>query len=199
MKSSIDWKKLRNRLKAIELVTQNGEAPGPEEARKILRERARLLAREPLAAAPADERQVVEFLLAGERYAVEAALVREVHALGDLTPVPSTPPFIAGVFNLRGRIISVIDLKRLFDLPERGFGDLNKVIIVQSESMEFGLLADAILGVRNMSMDQLQPPLPTLTGIRQEYLKGIAADGEIVLDGEKLLSDRRLVISEETK
>ena len=123
--------------------------------------------------------------------------VRETLPLKDLTPVPCTPPFVLGLIGVRGQIISVIDIRKFFDLPEKGLTDLNKVIIVHDEGMEFGILADAVLGVRTIPLAGLQPSLPTLTGVREEYLRGVTQERLVVLDGKKLLSDRRLVVHEE--
>ncbi|HZC03678.1 MAG TPA: chemotaxis protein CheW, partial [Gammaproteobacteria bacterium] len=52
-------------------------------------------------------------------------------------------------------------------LPAKGLTDLNKVIIVHDPSMEFGILADALLGVRSIPIEEIQASLPTLTGIRE--------------------------------
>ena len=123
--------------------------------------------------------------------------MREVYPLNDLTPVPCTPPFVLGIINVRGQIISVIDLKKLFGLPEKGLGDFNKVIILKSDTMEFGVLADVIVGFRTMPLAGLQQIIPTLTGVREEYLLGVTEDRLIVLDAEKILSDEKIVINEE--
>jgi purine-binding chemotaxis protein CheW len=63
--------------------------------------------------------------------------------------------------------------------------------------MEFGILADSIIGVRTIPLTELQPSLPTLNGVREEYLKGVSKDRTVVLDGKKLLSDRKLIVHEE--
>ena len=141
----------------------------------------------------------MEFLLAYEKYGIESSYVREVYSLKELTPLPCTPLFVLGIINVRGQILSVIDIKKFFDLPEKGLADLNKVIILHSDSMEFGILADVMLGVRNVLLSELQPSLPTLTGIRQEYLKGITAERVVILDAEKLLSDKQIIIHEEVE
>ena len=99
--------------------------------------------------------------------------------------------------NVRGEIVSVIDLKKFFDLPEKGLTDLNKVVIVHDDEMTFGILADEILGVRLVPGDAIQPSLPTLTGIRGEYLKGITGERTIILDGNRILTDRRLIVNDE--
>jgi purine-binding chemotaxis protein CheW len=175
-------------------------SPSAEERKRILKARARELARDSENEKTIDESlEVVEFLLAYEKYGIESCYVREIHPLRELTPVPCTPPFVLGVINVRGQIISVIDIKRFFDLPERGLTDLNKVIILRNEAMEFGILADVILGVVRVPLRNLQSMLPTLTGIREEYLKGITGDRLAILDAAKLLSDEKLIVHEEVE
>ena len=61
--------------------------------------------------------------------------------------------------------------------------------------MEFGILADAVLGVAEISKNDIQPSLPTLTGIRADYLKGVTGNGIVVLDVEKLLTDEKMCIN----
>lgn len=169
----------------------------PEEQRRILRERALVLAREPEREEAAAGLEVVEFLLAYERYGIESSYIREVYPLKDLTPLPCTPPFVLGIMNVRGKILSVIDIRKFFDLPQKGLTDLNRVIIVHDDFMEFGILADAILGVRLIPVRELQPSLPTLTEVRADYLKGVTEERLVVLDGGAILSDRRIVVHDE--
>jgi purine-binding chemotaxis protein CheW len=169
-----------------------------EEKKKILKARAEVLSKEPEAKEGIGESlEVVEFLLAQERYGIESSYVREVYPLKDLTPLPRTPPFVLGIINIRGRILSVIDIKKLFDLPERGLTDLNKVIIVRHGMMEMGILADAVIGVASILLSDIQPSLPTLTGVRQRYSKGVTKGPMVILDGAKLLTDPDLVVNEE--
>ena len=168
------------------------------EEKRILKARAQALAREPLPAEAAGEcLEILEFSLAYERYGIEMCWVRETLPLKELTPVPCTPQFVLGLINVRGQIMSVIDIKRFFDLPEKGLTDLNKVIIVQDGEMAFGVLADAVCSVRAIPLAELQPSLPTLTGIREEYLKGVTRDRTAVLDGRKLLGDSKIIVHEE--
>jgi len=65
--------------------------------------------------------------------------------------------------------------------------------------MEFGILADSIIGVRNILLSEIQTSLPTLTGIREEYLKGVTKEREIILDAGKLLSDKSIIVNENVK
>jgi purine-binding chemotaxis protein CheW len=168
------------------------------EKQQLLKARARELARNGEKEKPVGESiEVVEFLLAYEKYGIESSYVREIYPLRELTPVPCTPPFVPGIINVRGEIVSVIDMKKFFDLPERGLTDMNKVIIVHDDKMEFGILADAILGVRSILREDIQPSLPTLTGIRAEYLQGMTKEPLVVLDTAKILSAKNLVVHDE--
>jgi purine-binding chemotaxis protein CheW len=170
----------------------------PAEKRAILKDRARELAREPVSKVrPQDYIEALEFILAGERYGIELSYVREVYLMKELTPMPCTPPYVLGITSVRGKILSVIDIRKFFDLPERGLGDLNRILILESAEMELGILADAVDNVSYISLDDIQPPLPTLTGVRQEYLKGITKDQVIILDMGKFLSDRSIVVHDE--
>lgn len=173
-----------------------------EESQKILRERARLLAREPEKRNAAEAQiEVVAFMLGGEKYALAAEHVREIDPLRDFTPVPCTPSFVLGLINVRSQILAVIDLRKFFELPEKGLTNLNKVIILRAPGIELGILADEILGMRWISLDALQSSLPTLTGIRAEYLRGVALEQNdsrmIVLDAARILSDKRIIVEEE--
>jgi len=195
--AAIDWRAVHQRLDAARAATERAWAPDAEETKRVLKARAQALAREPAQAQAADALELVEFVLAHERYGVETSFVREIHPLTDLTPLPCTPAFVLGVVNLRGEIVSVIDIKKFFDLPEKGLTDLNKVIVLQSETMRFGILADAVLGVRRVSVAEIQPSLPTLTGVREAYLRGVTAGRTVILDAEKVLADERIVVREQ--
>ena len=168
------------------------------DADRILRARAQALARPPSSALAASTMlELLEFRLASERYALETRHVQEVHPLRDLTPLPCTPPFVLGIVNLRGRILPVLDIKKFFDLPEQGLTDLHRIILVRGNDLELGLLADVIVGVRSVAADSLQPPPPTFTGIRADYLKGIGEGGLVVLDLDRILSDPKIIVHEE--
>jgi len=193
-----DWSELHRRLETSRSAMQQRLNPSVEERRTILRARARWLAQEGKGGEdlPQSQLEVVEFLLASEHYGIELTYIREIHTLSEFTALPGAPAFVLGLTNVRGQILSVIDIKKLFDLPEKGLTDLNKVIVVRTHQMELGILADAVLGVRAIALDELQTSLPTLTGIRAEYLKGITKDPLVVLDVAKILSDEKIIVND---
>jgi purine-binding chemotaxis protein CheW len=193
-----DWPEIRRRIEAVRATIDRGFAPSPDDERRILKSRAQALALEMEAdGANGETLDVVEFDLASEHYAFPLTDVREVSLLRELTPVPCTPPFVLGIINLRGEIRTVIDLKKFFDLPDAGITELNKIILIQHDDLQLGILADAIRGVRRIALADLQPTLPTLTDVRADYLRGVTSERLVVLDATRLLSDHRLLVHEE--
>ncbi len=162
---------------------------------RILAERARLLARK-LAPAATDEQviDVVGFRLGGERYALDAAVVREVLPFNDYTAVPGVPPHVVGVTNLRGDVLVVFDLRLLFGLPARGLTDRTRLIVCGADGPEFGIVADATQDVLALPASGLTPEATLFGAERQPCVRGITSDAIIVLDGAALLRDRRLFI-----
>lgn len=169
----------------------------PEEKKKILKDRARALAKMPEEKEQGESIKVVEFMLASEKYGIESRYVREAYPLREFTPVPCTPAFVLGIINVRGQILSIIDIRKFYELPEKGISELNKVIVLRNSKNEFGILADEILGARLIPLREMQPSLPTLTGVRAEYLKGVTKEQLVVLDAEKILSDKKIIVHEE--
>ena len=180
--------------------TKTDEAGLSQKARSILQNRAEELATEHREEGINENAiEVLEFILADEHYAVESIYIREVYPMREFTHIPGTPPFVLGLINIRGQILSVIDIRRFFDLPVKGLSDLNRVMVIQTPKMEMGILADRIIGVRHVSQDTLQHSLPTFTGIRAEYLRGISPDGLVVLDVQKMVADPKLAVNEEVE
>jgi purine-binding chemotaxis protein CheW len=188
----VDWDDVHRRLESVQGAIERALSPSDEEKRRILKARAVALGREAAKGKDEPSVEVVTFLLAYETYGLESRWVREIFPLRELTPLPWNPPFVAGIVNVRGRILAVIDIKKLFDLPEKGLTDLNKVLVIQGGAMELGILADQVLDMLSVPLNMIQPTLPTLTGIREEYLKGVTAERLVILDAEKVLTDPRL-------
>jgi purine-binding chemotaxis protein CheW len=173
------------------------QEPMTQNQNAILKARAQALAQEPPKAALAETfLEIIEFRLASETYGIESSFIREIHPLKDFTPLPGVPSFVLGIANIRGQIISVVDLKKFFNLPDKGLGELNKVIIIRNSRMEFGILADGILGTRSVPLDAIKATPATVTGIGAEYLKGVTGTRVIVLDAEKILNDEKIIVNE---
>lgn len=192
-----DWHEVNRRIDAASAMIQGHDKRSPDEIERILKARAQALAETPLSTEPGEQIEVVEFLLAYERYAVETRYVREIYPLDHLTPLPCTPSYVLGIINIRGEIISVVDIKKFFGLPVKGITDLNKVIVLGYEDMLFGVLADDIGGIRQLPVTDMDSSQPIPAGIHQDYVQGITAEGLAVLDARALLLDESIVVQEQ--
>lgn len=169
-----------------------------KEDRDLLKIRATEMAREPEIAKEASASlNIIAFSLSSEIYGIESDFVSEVYPMKDFTPLPGVPSYIIGVMNVRGKVLAVIDLKKFFHLTANGLGELNKVIILSNDEMEFGILADTVLGAQILSIDEIKPAPKTVSGIGEDYLMGVTADRMIILSAERLLNDKSIIVNEE--
>src|SRR6267378_2910006 len=129
--------------------------------------------------------EALVFELGHELYALPANQVHEVRPLTLLTNLPGTPAFLAGLINVRGRIVPVIDLRPLLSLPTDG--PSTSVALVAHRTVH-------PLPVKDLS----EPPPGHLSGIDPTCIRGITPGLVIVLDAERLLADPRLVVHHET-
>jgi purine-binding chemotaxis protein CheW len=196
-KGPIDWDEVHARLEWIRAETDALLHPTPEQARAILEERAKILARVPVPPLSAAEILVVAtFRLGDEAYAIETRHVRRVVPLEDCTPIPGSPDFLVGVINLHGEVLAVLSLGKLFGVVEQPRTESAKVIVLGGERDEFGILADATEEVTTLRIDELLEPPESLDGIGRQYVRGVTEHALIVLDGAVLLKDERLIIDQ---
>ena len=169
-----------------------------KENRKLLKMRAIEMAKEPELKMEGSEYVVIiAFSMSDENYGIDSDFVSEVHHIKEFTSLPGVPSYILGVINIRGRILEVIDLKKLFNLPEKGLGELNKVIILRNDDMEFGILADIVHGTQIIAIEDIKSIPHTVSGITEKYLMGITKEHLIILNAENLLTDKSIIVNDE--
>lgn len=195
--SAIDWASLLTRQQAaFDAVLQDRH--DHEREQLLLQERARVMSRKPAADAGSVACvDCLEFTLSGEHYAIDLSFIAATLPLADFTPLFCAPPFVLGITSVRGKIISIVDLRRFFELPATGLSDLNRVIVVSDGTMEFGVLADRVEGMRSLPLSELHPTPDTFTGMRGEFLAGVTAERLALLDMARILADPRLIVHEE--
>jgi purine-binding chemotaxis protein CheW len=195
--SSIDWQMVRTRLQQIETTAEEMLNPSPDRAREIMDARARALAQVPASSrSRGSHLDVILFGLGRERYAIETCFVREVVRLTDFTPVPGTPDLIVGVTNLRGAVVAVVDLGRFFNVPRKGLTDLSRVIVLGTEKVEFGVLADEAYGQMDLAPEDILTSPDEVSGAGRASLRGVTREAIIIVDGAALLADERLFINQ---
>ena len=173
-----------------------GTAEPAQRAAQLLLARAKALAVEPVdgSGESDDTIEVLEFGLGEQTYAFELAYIREIASLAELCPLPGVPAFVVGITCMHGQMLALVDLRKVFGLAERGLRDSRQVIVLQGGGMEFGILGERVGGVRRLSLAGLQTSLPAPGDAAGTYLKGIAADGTVILCAARLLADPRLVV-----
>jgi purine-binding chemotaxis protein CheW len=196
--TNINWDEIKRKVTYLQEVIEQKEILLPEEKRALLKKRAQVLAlRGNDETVQQEGIEIIMFRLAYETYGIETAFVREVYPLKDMTTLPGTPSFVLGIINVRGQIVSVIDLKKFFNLPEKGLGELNKVIIIYNERMEFGILADVVEGTQTLALEEIMAAPPSVIGIGKKYLKGVTKEHIVLLDAESILNDENIIVNEE--
>ncbi|MBU0926429.1 MAG: chemotaxis protein CheW [Spirochaetes bacterium] len=139
--------------------------------------------------------KMVTFSLAGKEYGIDIMNVKEIASAGRFTYVPNAAPFVRGVYNLRGDIISIIDLRTMFHLPAGRKDDdaLESLLILRVGDHVFGVIVDNIDKVVGVSSAGIQPPHPIFGDINVKYIKGIIENlGKlyIILNVEKLFAPK---------
>lgn len=134
--------------------------------------------------------QLVLFKLEVETYGVNIATVREIILTQHYTHFPEARSFVEGLINLRGKIIPVIDLKKLFDLKQKAKTDQNRIMVMDVKGVSFGMIVDEVLEVVYISREMIEPPPPAFNGIDGGFIDGIANKGGeiiVVLNTVKIL------------
>ncbi len=149
--------------------------------------------------------QYLTFSLAGAEYGIGVLRVREIIEYGGVTRVPSTPPFIRGVINLRGSVVPVVDLASKFRLPESPVTKRTCIVIVETEAggekIVLGVLVDAVNQVVDLRPEEIETPPSFGTPVRVDYLQGLGKLGGrfvLLLDTDRVLSSGELAAVHET-
>lgn len=132
---------------------------------------------------------LVIFSLAGKEYAFETRYVREVVTARNIIPVPQSADCVEGVVSLRNKVIPVVNLRKKFNLPNETPDVQSRLIIVQMESHEVGMVVDSVVDVSKLTAAQVVPPDSFLKEAR--YLKGVGKVGDrliLLVDVPCLLS-----------
>jgi len=146
------------------------------------------------------EVQLVAFMLRDEEFAVDIQQVREVLKMTRITPLPRSLEFVEGVINLRGEVIPVVDLRKRFGLEEGSRDDQNRIIIVEINESEVGLIVDSVSEVVRLPENSIQKAPGSVAGARTDLIKAVGKIDErliIILDLEKILTSEEQISLQE--
>ncbi|SDJ99695.1 chemotaxis protein CheW [Sediminibacillus albus] len=134
--------------------------------------------------------KTIIFQLKEQQYGVDIQQVRSIERLQDVTEVPNTSDFIKGIINLRGEVIPIIDLKERLNIGNQAHTIETRVLIIDIENVTAGLIVDEAKDVVDIDPSIIDPAPQMVSGIDQEYIKGVAkleAGLLILLDFKKIL------------
>ncbi|MGM0509303.1 MAG: chemotaxis protein CheW [Fusobacteriota bacterium] len=139
-----------------------------------------------------------------ESYGISIQNVQEIMGMLDYTPIPKTPDYIKGVINLRGKIITIIDLRLKLGFEEVEYNDRTCIIIVELEvegnNKVIGFIVDIVSEVIDIGKDQIEEFSQEETDMDKKVINGIAKLEDkiiMILDLEKLLSKKELSFNKE--
>ena len=118
------------------------------------------------------------FLLGNGTFGVDARQVQEVARVGELTPVHHAPACIVGIRNLRGHIVTVMDLRERLNLGKVKPSPENRILIVDGQGEPIGLLVDSVADTVTPDSAELLPPPPNLHGVQSRRLLGVCRTGD---------------------
>jgi len=103
--------------------------------------------------------QLVTFRVAEEEYGVDILSVQEIIRHTDITKVPSAPPFVEGVLNLRGKVIPIIDMRKRFGLAPRQADKMTRIVVFALAGKVMGCLVDSVSEVLRLPSSMVDAPL----------------------------------------
>lgn len=153
-----------------------------------------------------DSNQFLTFMISGETYGINILDIKEIIEYGTLTPVPMMPDFIAGVINLRGSVVTVVNLKLRFGDNASEISKRTSIVIIEVDNndkkTEIGIIVDMVNEVIELAEVDIEPAPSFGARIRADFIKGMGKIGEqflILLNVNHVLSIEELSIVEQTK
>ena len=143
------------------------------------------------------------FLMANEKYGLEILKVREIMGMMDVTSIPTTPAFIRGVINLRGKVIPVVDLRLKFGIEAKEDTQRTCIIVVHlthtAQEMTMGIIVDEVSDVLDIDRNQIEPPPSFGANIRTDFILGMGkVDQKVMtmLDIDRVLTEQEVTLVE---
>lgn len=186
------WSLLRESMERLASVGQrksDPEALAERLARRAKQLRGRLTKTEP-AEAPL---VFLAFNKGNQRYGIPVDDVIEVQALDYFNPVPRTPPFVSGVIHWRGDVLALLDIGKLFEIPESGLADVHVCLIIEASGHRVALVVSEIEEIYAVPTSEIKAA-PELPGnIPQDWILGVHDNNRMILKMPLILQDARLV------
>ncbi|WP_076419501.1 chemotaxis protein CheW [Colwellia sp. UCD-KL20] len=136
--------------------------------------------------------QWVKFSLNGENYGIRVLKVQEIQRYSEISPIPGAPSYVLGIINLRGNVISVLNTREKFSLPEQDITDDTRIVILEVGTQIIGILVDSVAEVISLQASDVDIAPNVGNDETAKFIEGVSnKDGEllILLDAEKILNE----------
>ncbi|MGR6873222.1 chemotaxis protein CheW [Pseudomonas sp. HK3] len=136
--------------------------------------------------------QWVTFRLDNETYGINVMQVQEVLRHTEIAPVPGAPPYVLGIINLRGNVVTVIDTRLRFGLIETETNDQTRIVIIETENQVVGILVDAVAEVVYLRQSEIETTPNVGNEETAKFIQGVCHKNDellILVDLEKMMSD----------
>ncbi|UCG85971.1 MAG: chemotaxis protein CheW [Gemmatimonadota bacterium] len=144
-----------------------------------------------------DQAQLVMFRIGEHRFAFNVFQVERILRYEQPVPLPQAPDYLEGMIRFGQEVVPVIDLRKRLE-EEAPLAEETRIVVLGLEPEKVGIVVDAVLEVKNVPAERVQPPPNIVRGLAAEYISGILTQGEtttVVLAASKLLtSEERIVI-----
>ncbi len=136
-------------------------------------------------------RQYVVFSIGEEDFGLSIENISSIEKMLEIFKIPNAPNYIEGLANLRGKVYTIFNLRKRFNLPGIEFDDNTKIIIANTSSSEIGIIVDEVHEIVKVDDDQFSPIPNALSNLKDRFLSGTANVDDrliMILDSEKVLS-----------
>jgi purine-binding chemotaxis protein CheW len=144
--------------------------------------------------------QLVKFHIADEVFGIEIKQIFKILKPQEIFKVPNTPPFIEGLLNLRGQVLTVFNLRKRFNMPEKVNYENTKILIINQNDLLLGFTVDSVSEIVRVPDEDFVETPPELVSFDRRFLSGVAKVGEkliLLLNLEKILTpDEELQVKE---
>ncbi len=186
------WKHIHELLGSVRASLEQQKLDTDQENADVLHRRSKAFAVQnaPVHTDAGESQDVVLFMLGNDLYGVACEEIEEVIPLQNLVALPNTNKAILGISSLRGILFSVVDLKRVLNIPASDLTTMHRVLMVRHESYKVGFLVDSVQGMRSFDRRELQDLPSEIHERSRTYLHGLAKGNVLILNARVVLQDQ---------
>ncbi len=135
--------------------------------------------------------QLIKFQVSDETFGIGITQIFQILKPQEIFKVPNTPPFVEGLLNLRGKVLTVFNLRKRFNLPPKENDENTKIIIINMNGYLLGFIVDSVTEIVRVPDEEIETTPPSITSFDKRFISGVAKLGDkliLLLNLEKVLT-----------